>query len=107
MPLNTAYISNLQSRLDVVQSRVQRAGEMVSKRQAMPESDPLRVHLIRLALLSLDQQQDTERHLIRRLKEAEIAEAEQLLALAQSPAIRTVLEAEIERLRSQLAPIAG
>ena len=106
MPLNTVSIYDLHSKLATVQTRIQCAVQRISKYQALPESDPKRQTLIRLAYMVLDQHQATARVLVHKLKEAEIAEAEQLLAVAQSPAVRAALEAEIEHLHRALALIA-
>lgn len=76
MPLNPASIHDLQAMLTTVQARVQRAAVLVSKRQAMPESDPVRPHLIWLADLALARHQAAQRLLQEKIKEAEEAEAE-------------------------------
>ena len=103
MPLNTVSIYDLHSKLAAVQTSVRCAVQRISEYHALPESDPKRQTRIRLAYMVLDQHQATERVLVHKLKEAEIAEAEQLLTVAQSPAIRAALEAEIEHLHRALA----
>lgn len=71
MPLNTVSIYDLHSMLATVQGRVQRAAVLVSKRQAMPESDPVRPHLIWLAHVALARHQAAQRLLIQKIEEAE------------------------------------
>ena len=107
MPLNTVSIYDLHSKLAAVQTSVRCAVQRIAKYHALPESDPKRQTLIRLAYIVLDHHQAAERVLVHKLKEAEIAEAEQLLTVAQSPAIRAALEAEVEQLRWERALIAG
>ena len=106
MPLNTVSIYDLHSKLAAVQTSVRCAVQRISEYHALPESDPKRQTLIRLAYIVLDHHQAAERVLVHKLKEAEIAEAEQLLAVAQSPAVRAALEVEIEHLHRALALIA-
>ena len=101
-----AAFEKLYAALAEADVRVQRRVTILSKWQALTDNEAKRL-LVKIACEELGRCQTARAQILQKIKEAEIAEAQQLLAAAESPYVRAALITEIERLHGQLALIAG
>ena len=97
-----AAFEKLYAELAKAQGYVQMRLAILAKWQTLPDNEAKQL-LVEVAAAELKRAQDSQAKALQKIKEAEIKEAEQVLAGARWPTAIAAAHAEIRRLRGQLA----
>lgn len=102
MPTNTATFEALNAELAKAQAYVQLRVAILAKWQALPDNEAKRL-LVAVACNELARSQAAQARIVRKIKEAELAEAEQAAAQARYPTAVYACMSDVRRIRAQLA----